>query len=89
VTPVQELKQVILKKLRPTWPAIKITKPLAIRKIGTDMSKMSDLTVEISDMLEAGYLPVTVARLLEIPVNWVYETADPEEELSPFQTVNS
>jgi hypothetical protein len=53
------------------------------------MSKMSDLTVEISDMLEAGYLPVTVAPLLEIPVNWVYETADPEEELSPFQTVNS
>lgn len=56
------------------------------------MSKMSDLTVEISDMLEAGYLPVTVARLLEIPVNWVYETADPEDladELSPFQTVNS
>jgi hypothetical protein len=53
------------------------------------MSKMSDLTVEISDMLEAGYLPVTVARLLEIPVNWVYKTADPEEELSPFQTVNS
>ena len=53
------------------------------------MSKMSDLTVEISDMLEAGYLPVTVARMLEIPVNWVYETADPEEELSPFKTVNS
>ena len=62
---------------------------LVIRKIGTDMSRMSDLPVEISDMLEAGYLPVTVARMLEIPVNWVYETADPEEELSPFQTVNS
>jgi hypothetical protein len=53
------------------------------------MSKMSDLTVEISDMLEAGYLPVTVARILEIPVNWVYETADEPEELSPYQTVNS
>jgi len=60
------------------------------------MSKMSDLTLEISDMLEAGYLPVTVARILEIPITWVYETADTEtvgeditEELSPFQTVNS
>ena len=60
------------------------------------MSKMSDLTFEISDMLEAGYLPVTVARILEIPITWVYETADTEtvgeditEELSPFQTVNS
>jgi hypothetical protein len=57
------------------------------------MSKMSDLTVEISDMLEAGYLPVTIARNLEIPVNWVYETTDMSDdfadELSPFETCNS
>ena len=60
------------------------------------MSKMNDLTVEISDMLEAGYLPVTVARILEIPITWVYETGDTPtqgeditEELSPFETVNS
>ena len=57
------------------------------------MSKMSDLTVEISNMLEAGYLPVTIARNLEIPVTWVYETADMDEditdELSPFETINS
>ena len=60
------------------------------------MSKMSDLTFEISDMLEAGYLPVTVARILEIPITWVYETADTEisgeditDELSPFETINS
>ena len=54
------------------------------------MSKMSDLTVEISDMLEAGYLPVTIARNLEIPITWVYETADTvSEELSPFETINS
>ena len=53
------------------------------------MSAMSNLSLEISDMLEAGYLPVTVASMLEIPVNWVYETAEAEEELSPFQTVNS
>jgi hypothetical protein len=57
------------------------------------MSKMSELAFEISDMLEAGYLPVTIARNLEIPVSWVYETVDivdvDIDELSPFQTVNS
>jgi len=54
------------------------------------MSKMSDLTLEISDMLEAGYLPVTIARNLDIPVSWVYETTDADsEELSPFETINS
>lgn len=54
------------------------------------MSKMSDLYVEINDMLEAGYLPVTIARNLEIPITWVYETADTDsEELSPFETINS
>jgi hypothetical protein len=62
---------------------------LTVIKRNINMSAMSNLSLEISDMLEAGYLPVTVARMLEIPVNWVYETADPEEELSPFQTVNS
>ena len=50
---------------------------------------MSDLSLEVSEMLEAGYLPVTVAKMLEIPINWVYETADVEDELSPFETVNS
>lgn len=60
------------------------------------MSKMSNLSIEIDHMLEAGYLPVTIARQLEIPVTWVYETADTDtvgdditEELSPFRTVNS
>ena len=54
---------------------------------------MSDLSIEINGMLEAGYLPVTIAKNLEIPVSWVYETRDTtdadSEELSPFQTVNS
>jgi hypothetical protein len=57
------------------------------------MSKMSDLSFDIQDMLEAGYLPVTVAKILEIPVTWVYETAntgdDVAETLSPFETCNS
>jgi hypothetical protein len=60
------------------------------------MSNMSNLSIEIGDMLESGYLPVTIAKILEIPITWVYETADTEiageditDELSPFQTVNS
>ncbi len=57
---------------------------------------MSNLSIEIGDMLESGYLPVTIARILEIPITWVYETADTEiageditDKLSPFETINS
>ena len=56
------------------------------------MSAMSNLSLEVEEMLEAGYLPVTIARNLEIPVTWVYETAanlEHQDELSPFETINS
>jgi len=61
------------------------------------MSNMSNLAVEIDSMLVEGYLPVTIARLLDVPINWVYEVADPAEnsvnqdddECSPFATINS
>jgi hypothetical protein len=61
------------------------------------MSVMSNLAVEIDSMLVEGYLPVTIARLLDVPINWVYEVADPSEnvvnqdqdECSPFATINS
>ena len=61
------------------------------------MSSMSNLAVEIDGMLVEGYLPVTIARLLDVPINWVYEVADPSEihvaqsneDCSPFATVNS
>jgi len=69
---------------------------MATKKIGINMSNMSNLSIEIDNMLESGYLPVTIARILEIPITWVYETAetmddveDITDELSPFQTVNS
>ena len=51
------------------------------------MSKMADLSIEIQGMLEDGYLPVTIARELEIPVTWVFEEI--EEDMSPFATMNS
>ena len=52
------------------------------------MSRMSDLSLEIQDMLEEGYLPVTIARQLDVPITWVFEEVE-QEELSPFETINS
>jgi hypothetical protein len=49
---------------------------------------MSELSMEIQDMLEEGYLPVTIARQLEVPITWVFEEIE-QEELSPFETINS
>jgi hypothetical protein len=45
-------------------------------------------------MLTEGFSPNTIARILEIPVSWVYETmtqeCDVDDELySPFETSNS
>lgn len=57
------------------------------------MSRMSDLNIDIQDLLAKGRSPMDVARELEIPVSWVYEgqeeVAEPEEALSPFATINS
>lgn len=57
------------------------------------MSKMSDLSMDIQSMLEEGHEPRAIARILEIPVEWVYEQlsqeSDNEELFSPFETVNS
>ena len=59
------------------------------------MSKMADLSLEIQDMLELGSDPVTIAKILEIPITWVYETSEnmdvesSTEVFSPFSTINS
>ena len=60
------------------------------------MSKMADLEVEIIDMLDQGYRPVTIASMLGVPVTWVYEAAENAEDeesntevFSPFVTINS
>ena len=59
------------------------------------MSKMADLSLEIQDMLELGSDPVTIAKILEIPITWVYETSEnmdvesSTEVFSPFSTMNS
>ena len=57
------------------------------------MSAMKELDFDIQMMIEEGTRPTTIAKILGIPVNWVYDTLDHmepnEEELSPFITINS
>jgi hypothetical protein len=57
------------------------------------MSRMSDLALDIEDLVKKGRSPMDVARDLEIPINWVYEAQEVLEEsqevLSPFATINS
>ena len=52
------------------------------------MSTMSDISIDIKNMLEDGCLPVTIARELDIPITWIFEDTE-QEELSPFTTINS
>ena len=57
------------------------------------MSKMTNVMLDIEMMIEEGTHPVTIAKLLDIPITWVYDTLEQmepnEEELSPFSTMNS
>jgi len=59
------------------------------------MSKMSELVLDVENLLDQGLSFAEVARTLEIPVNFVIESADiirfyqEEEEFSPHATVNS
>ena len=56
------------------------------------MSRMSELSIDIQAMLEEGHEPRAIARILEIPVEWVYEELSQEsnkELFSPFETLNS
>lgn len=58
------------------------------------MSKMSDLVLDIEDLLERGQSFSDVARALEIPVHFVVEAAElieqsQQEDHSPYATINS
>jgi len=52
------------------------------------MSKVAELSTEIQGMLQEGYLPVTIARELDVPITWIFEEIE-QDELSPFETINS
>lgn len=56
---------------------------------------MSELSIDIQEMLEARIHPTSIAKILGIPLGMVYDTLEnmePEsntEVYSPFHTVNS
>ena len=53
---------------------------------------MSELEIDIVEMLGNGTHPATISAVLEVPVTWVYEVSDSlkyREIYSPFRTVNS
>jgi hypothetical protein len=52
------------------------------------MSAVKEISTEIQGMLEAGYLPVTIAQQLDVPITWIFEDVE-QDELSPFETINS
>lgn len=55
------------------------------------MSKMSELDQDIQIMLDQGRTPVEIALALEIPISWVFESAQNhvEQDASPYATINS
>ena len=54
---------------------------------------MADIMLDIEMMIEDGVHPMTIARMLDIPIVWVYDTLEQmepnEEDMSPFATLNS
>jgi len=53
---------------------------------------MSDLEIDIMEMLSEGTHPATISAVLDVPVTWVYNVSDSvkdKEVFSPFKTVNS
>ena len=40
------------------------------------MSKMSEIAMEIDELLVEGYSPVAIAAMLKIPLDWVEAAAD-------------
>lgn len=59
------------------------------------MSKMAELAMDVQNMLDDGYRPVTIATMLNIPVTWIYDVAEMQQEkgntevYNPYNTVNS
>ena len=57
------------------------------------MSKMSDISIEIQDRLTDGEDPEIIARVMEIPIRWVYSELESveytENDYDPYNTVNS
>jgi hypothetical protein len=44
------------------------------------MSKMADMSLDIQQMLADGFHPTTIAKTLEVPLGWVYDTLESMDE---------
>jgi len=60
------------------------------------MSRMDDLVYDIEQLYIEGCSPASIAFQLDCPVEWVYQwlaqtgvAETPQEDISPFQTINS
>lgn len=57
------------------------------------MSRMSDINLEITEYLDQGVHPIKIARLLKVPLGWVYDALEtmeePESTYDPYNTINS
>jgi len=55
------------------------------------MSKMSELFMDIQELLDKDLHPIMIANRLGIPVTMVYDVIESmsNEDLSPYQTINS
>jgi len=47
------------------------------------MSKMSDISIEIQDRLIDGQEPRIIAKVMEIPIQWVYAEVESMELIEP------
>ena len=41
---------------------------------------MSDLAIEIEEMYNSGFSPLSISAILEVPISWVYEVLDCSEK---------
>jgi hypothetical protein len=48
------------------------------------MAKISELSIDIQDLLFRGLGFNTIAHILEIPVSWVYEVATQAQEFDQY-----
>ena len=58
------------------------------------MSKVAELAYDIEQLYIEGYSPKTIAAMLECPIDIVYDWVegngcDADEELSPYESINS
>lgn len=46
------------------------------------MSRIAEVLIEIEELLDAGHEPRSIAVMLDVPVEWVYQVEEGEFRLS-------